>query len=161
MRDFEGALLGFTAGIIGDLENARDIVQEAFLKLYEQEPGRISEQGLKAWLYTVCRNRALDSLRRTKRLVSLEDDTLAPLSSHDPLPDEVAARHEESAAVLRFLKRLPPNQQEVIRLKFHGDLSYKEISGVTGLTTTNVGFLIHTALHRLRQMLDHEIPATR
>ena len=63
--------------------------------------------------------------------------------------------------MLRFLKRLPPNQQEVIRLKFHGDLSYKEISAVTGLTTTNVGFLIHTALHRLRQMLEHEIPATR
>lgn len=161
MKEFEGALLGFTTGIVGELENARDIVQETFLKLYEQEPGRISEQGLKAWLYTVCRNRALDSLRRRKRLVSLEDDTLAPLPSHDPLPDEVAAQHEESAAVLRFLKRLPPNQQEVIRLKFHGDLSYKEISAVTGLTTTNVGFLIHTALHRLRQMLEHEIPATR
>ena len=50
-----------------------------------------------------------------------------------------------------MLARLPENQQEVIRLKFQQGLSYKEISSVTGLSVTNVGFLIHTGLKRLRE----------
>lgn len=156
MGEFEGPLVGFTNGIVGDLETARDIVQETFLKLYQQEPGRITEHGLKAWLYMVCRNRALDSLRKRKRTVSIEEEAVGELASHDLGPDEQVSQDEESANVLRFIQRLPKNQQEVIRLKFQSELSYKEISTVTGLSTSNVGFLIHTALHRLRQMLSHE-----
>ena len=50
-----------------------------------------------------------------------------------------------------MLAGLPDNQQEVVRLKFQDGLSYKEIAGVTGLTVSNVGFLIHTAIHTLRR----------
>lgn len=157
MNDFEGPLLGFTMGLVGDLESAQDIVQEAFIKLYQQEPGRIVEPGLKSWLYTVCRNRALDQLRRRKRFISVEEESMDELVSSDRRPDEIVCQEEESASILRFIRRLPPNQQEVIRLKFLADLSYKEISAVTGLSATNVGFLIHTALHRLKQLLGPEM----
>ena len=52
---------------------------------------------------------------------------------------------------------MTPNQREVIRLKFQNDLSYKEIAEVTGLSATNVGFLLHVALKKLRELL-HEAP---
>jgi RNA polymerase sigma-70 factor (ECF subfamily) len=55
--------------------------------------------------------------------------------------------------VLGVLATLPENQQEVIRLKFQDGLSYREISGVTGLTVSNVGFLIHTGVKMVRQRL--------
>ena len=51
---------------------------------------------------------------------------------------------------------LPPNQREVVRLKFQSGLSYQEISGVTNLTVTNVGFLIHTAIKTIRRQLEAE-----
>lgn len=156
MRDFEGPLVGYTMNLVGDLETARDIVQETFIKLYEQEPGRISATGLKAWLYTVSRNRALDSLRRRKHQVSIDDDSMPEFISPDSSPDEQLSQAEEAANVLRFIRRLPANQQEVVKLKFISDLSYKEISAITGLSSTNVGFLIHTALQRLRQMMAHD-----
>jgi len=57
------------------------------------------------------------------------------------------------AAVMDLLEHLSPNQQEVVRLKFQDELSYKQISSVTGLTVSNVGFLLHTALRRLRSGL--------
>lgn len=157
MNEFEGPLLGFTMGIVGDLESAQDIVQEAFIKLYQQEQGRIVEPGLKSWLYTVCRNRALDQLRRRKRFISVEEESVPELVSGERRPDEIVCQEEESANILRFIRRLPTNQQEVIRLKFQADLSYKEISTITGLSSSNVGFLIHTALHRLKQLLSHEM----
>jgi RNA polymerase sigma-70 factor (ECF subfamily) len=58
---------------------------------------------------------------------------------------------ETSAALLELIGHLPPNQQEVIRLKFQNGFSYKEISRITALSVGNVGFLIHTAVTRLRR----------
>ena len=54
---------------------------------------------------------------------------------------------------MSLLGDLSPNQQEVVRLKFQDELSYKQISSVTGLTVSNVGFLLHTAIRRLRDGL--------
>ena len=61
--------------------------------------------------------------------------------------------------ILQIVETLPKNQREVIYLKFQCDLSYKEISSVTSLSVSNVGFLIHTAVRAIRkQMLE---PARR
>lgn len=56
-------------------------------------------------------------------------------------------------SALKVLETLPVSQQEVIRLKFQNELTYKEISQVTGLSITNVGFLIHTGLKAIRQTM--------
>ena len=62
-------------------------------------------------------------------------------------PGPVAEMH---AALLKMIGHLPPNQQEVVRLKFQNGFSYREISRITALSVGNVGFLIHTAVARLR-----------
>jgi len=61
---------------------------------------------------------------------------------------ETAETHEQ---LLQMIGQLPPNQQEVVRLKFQNGFSYKEIARITELSVTNVGFLIHTAVTRLRR----------
>jgi RNA polymerase sigma-70 factor (ECF subfamily) len=58
---------------------------------------------------------------------------------------------------MNALDRLSDNQREVIRLKFQQGLSYNEISEATGLTSGNVGFLLHTGLKRLRSMLPEDL----
>ena len=73
--------------------------------------------------------------------------------SADPPPPAALERKESESRVLGLLGTLPANQQEVIRLKFQHGLSYREISRVTKLTQSNVGFLIHTGLKALRQQL--------
>lgn len=167
VRDFESPLVGYAAGITHDLDAARDVVQDTFLKLYTQtDPARLDGPGLKSWLFTVCRNRAIDWLRRRKRLVSLDDSPMEHLATNDPGPHEAAADNEETSEILRFFRRLPDNQAECLRLKFQNDLSYREIAATTGLSVSNVGFLIHTGLKRLRQLLSHEtsgahVPAIR
>jgi RNA polymerase sigma-70 factor (ECF subfamily) len=55
--------------------------------------------------------------------------------------------------ILMVVQTLPKNQREVIYLKFQCDLSYKEISDITKLSVTNVGFLIHTAVRNIRQQI--------
>lgn len=153
LKEYEGGLIGYAASILHDVERARDVVQDTFVKLYQQEPGKVAERALKSWLFTVCRNRSFDVLRKEKRMSVVENETMERLTVTDRDPAQAAEREETHSEVMRYLDRLPPNQKEVIRLKFQGDMSYKEISEVTSLSVSNVGFLMHTGLKRMRQML--------
>jgi RNA polymerase sigma-70 factor (ECF subfamily) len=160
VRDFEGMLIGYAVNLTGNLELARDVVQDTLIKLHAQEdPAKLDGPGLKAWLFTVCRNRALDLLRRHRRMVSLEDNPMDHLPDTSPQPDARAADLDETTLVMTSLSRLSTNQAEVLRLKFQHDLSYQEIADITGLSPTNVGFLIHTGIKRLRVLLAPEAAA--
>jgi RNA polymerase sigma factor (sigma-70 family) len=149
----EAALTAYARNVLGgDAERARDVVQEAFLRLVAQDPAKVGAH-VTEWLYTVCRNLAIDYRRRDRRTERLTDAEADAAVSDDPDPGDRSERDDALSHVLRCMQSLPHNQQECIRLKFQSGLSYKEISGVTGLTVTNVGFLIHTGLKTLRQRL--------
>ena len=72
-------------------------------------------------------------------------------ASHDP-PDVLTAQ-ETNSRILILLESLPANQQEVIRLKFQDNLSYREIAEVTGLSISNVGVQLHNGLKQLRHRM--------
>lgn len=76
-------------------------------------------------------------------------------------PDDAIERQDSYSHVLEAMETLSANQQEVVRLKFQHGMSYKQISEVTNLSVTNVGFLLHTALKTLRQKLSETAPETR
>jgi RNA polymerase sigma factor (sigma-70 family) len=156
LAEFEGPLIGYAMGIVKDLERARDVVQDTFIRLYQQDREKVS-RGLKTWLFTVCRNRALDILRKEKRMVELDDAAALRIVSDEADPGDATDWDERVAQVMSALDRLSENQREVIRLKFQQGLSYKEITDVTGLTSGNVGFLLHTGLKRLRSMLPDDL----
>lgn len=152
IKDFQSALINYAASIIRDQEKAKDIVQETLIKLYQQDPEKVS-QSLKAWLFTVCRNRCFDVMRREKRMTNMDEKTLDVIQDSSDDPGRAAEKADQRVQILSFLDRLPENQREVIRLKFEGDLSYKEISDVTDLSVSNIGFLIHAGIKKLRGML--------
>ena len=154
--EFESALIGYAASIVKDEDRAKDVVQDTFIKLYEQDPEKVKES-LKAWLFTVCRNRCFDIIRKEKRMVNIEDDQLTVIRDAGDDPSRAAERADEHSNVIKFLDRLPENQREVIRLKFEGEMSYKEISQVTQLSVSNVGFLIHAGIKRLRGLLSDQV----
>ncbi len=83
----------------------------------------------------------------------LTDRQAATQESRGPAPPDVLERKESESQVMTAVGTLPENQQEVIRLKFQHGLSYREISRVTKLSESNVGFLLHTGLKALRQTL--------
>ncbi len=153
----ESTLIAYTAGILGgDLDRARDVVQDAMLRLYLTEPDRVREN-LKSWLFTVCRNRAFDILRKEQRLDLGNDDVIAAAADHEPDPAQSAGMHELYEQVWHSVDRLRPNQREVVRLKFLHDCSYQEIAGITGLSVGNVGFIMHHAIKKLRELLSRDM----
>lgn len=151
----EAALLRYAARLLGDRHRARDVVQDTFVRLLAASRADV-ETHLAEWLFTVCRHRAVDVLRKEGRMSRLletdtvDGETRPGLVSREPRPGQALEAEETRAELLRLIDRLPPNQQEVIRLKFQTGFSYKEISRITELSVSNVGFLIHTAVQRLR-----------
>ena len=159
MADYEKPLTRYAAHITGDIEQAREVVQDTFLKLCHQKPAQIHGH-LAQWLYTVCRNRALDVLRKERRMTGISNAQLQLQAHSGPEVSTTMEKEEQLADVLDILGTLPANQQEVIRLKFQADLSYLEISQVTSLSVSNVGFLIHTGIKTIREKVQMQ-PALR
>ena len=149
LRRFELPLLQYATRILGDRERARDVVQETFVELQRGKRAQLDHAPAK-WLFTVCRNRALNICRKEKRMTYLDEEILEKYESHEPAPNERIEREEASGFLLRIVATLPPRQQEVLQLKFQNDLSYQEISEIMKLSTNHVGVLIHTALKTLR-----------
>ncbi|MEW6366669.1 MAG: sigma-70 family RNA polymerase sigma factor [Acidobacteriota bacterium] len=151
-EQYRGPLVRYAARLTGDLDTARDVVQEAFIQLCQMDPSKLdSRPG--PWLYTVCRNRAVDGLRKEARMSQLSEAQVDSVEAPAPSPLHLVERGETTSAVLRALESLPANQQEVVRLKFQDGLSYREISEITGHSIGNVGFLIHVGIRRIRETL--------
>ena len=152
----QGRLIAFAARITGDLESARDVVQDTFLRLCAQDQDEIADH-LPAWLFRVCRNRALDVRKKEGPLEPLEDtfadtpDTSTHGVSVDP--HRLLEQSDHARLALAAVAELPAAQQEVLRLRFQEELSYKEISEITRHSVGNVGFLIHTGIQRVRKQL--------
>jgi RNA polymerase sigma factor (sigma-70 family) len=181
VSQYEAPLLRYATRLAGNAEVARDVVQDTFLRLCSQ-PRAAVDGHLAEWLFTVCRNRALDHHRKEGRMQQqvrqasgpghaaaagtrpgrgpevIEDAGSQAFAGASPATDNdphaVTERRESVARALALLGTLPRNQQEVIRLKFQEGLSYKEISGITQLTVSHVGVLIHNGLKTLRARMD-------
>jgi RNA polymerase sigma-70 factor (ECF subfamily) len=150
LQRFERPLLQYATRILGDRDRARDVVQETFVKLQQENRTELDHAPAK-WLFTVCRNGALNICRKEKRMTYLDQDLLETRQSEQSAPSENLAAKEASSFLLRILETLPPRQQELLQLKFQNDLSYQQISEITELSVSNVGVLIHNALKTLRQ----------
>ena len=131
---------------------AEECVQDVFRKLLKQDFDKIREENhLRAWLFTVCRNGALNIKRKESRFVEeKEDESL----SEDPNPFENLDKRECYKKATALMKGvLSKDQQKVIKLRYFSDLSYKEIAKKMKTTTGNVGFLLSIGLSKVRKKL--------
>lgn len=148
MLSYEAKLLRYAADIVGS-SLARDVVQDTFLKLCRADRASVDSH-LSAWLFTVCRNGCIEIRRKVRRLAELDPHAPDGCAPHS----ERLEQAESMQRIRTGLLALSEKQREVVRLKFDAELSYKEIAEVTGLTVGHVGFILHTALTRLREGME-------
>ena len=152
---WEKPLIAYARRLLGSEDAARDVVQEAFLRLCHQ-PRNVIEHRVVEWLFTVVRHCAINHLRKEKSMQLQAEPLTAEITTHITAPGATASpmsqceTGENYQGLLLALATLPHNQQECIRLKFQQHLSYQHISRVTGLSVTNVGYLIHIGIKTLR-----------
>ena len=155
MQRYEKPLLQYSYSIVRDLERARDVVQDTFMRLYKQEQEAI-EGHLSQWLFTVCRNCSLKVLRSQERYIHVENSEFESRRSEDPSPSFEMERKERLARLMELVEELSENQREVVRLRFQHFHSYQEISNITGLSVGNVGFILNAAMRSLRDKMERD-----
>lgn len=146
LERYERPLVSYAKSITGEIESARDAVQETFLRLARQDFKAI-EPRLAPWLFFVCRNCAIDHCRKIVRMAPVIDDAVP-----DPgrSPDENASASEDAEHLRELVKKLPEKQREIVRLKFDAGLTYREIAEVMKMTANHVGVQLHNAIQTLR-----------
>lgn len=137
--------------LVKDKYLAEDLFQDTFLKIVKTiKEGRYCEQGkFLPWAVRVARNLCMDHFRKSRQNVTIllpdGQDISALMGSMEMAPDGLERRQVQDS-VRKLVEGLPDEQREVIVLRIYGDLSFKEISELTGVS-------INTALGRMRYAL--------
>jgi len=153
LRQCESPLLAYAVKVVRDGEQAQEIVQEAFVRLH----GSYAEVGApRPWLYRTVFNLAMTHHRERQKVVPVgfaPEETPGAETPTSPAPDERMVRMEAVAQARACVEQLDDRSQQLVRLRFEDGLSYKQMSERTGLTVTNVGYILHTSLKKLATAL--------
>ncbi len=142
--------------ILEDEADARDAVQDLFVKLLSLG-GKLDEvKAPKAYAITMLRNMCIDRIRTAKRFYTIscgEDESYLSFLATEP---DVMASKEKLRRVLAIIEGLPPKQREVIRQRIFEERSYEEISQITGLSENNLRVLLSMARKTIRSKYEKD-----
>ena len=149
-RQHYTALVQFAFGFVRSETVAEDLVQQVFVRVWEQRKVLQVNVTWKGYLYTAVRNQALNELRQTSKTASL-DGVTEQVQSGTPLS---AVEHSELSESLHVaMEELPPKCQEIFRLKRQEGLSYRKIAEQLGVSEKTVENQLGIALKKLRKHL--------
>ena len=136
-------------------EDAEDILQEAYTKLWSKRDSLEAVQQPEAFAVTIVRNLCLDFLRSPRTNSRSEPLETVILHCEDS-PERQVETRDQLRQVVRLIQELPPNQQQVIRLRGMEDCSVEEIAEITGFSPANVRTLLSRARKYIKGKLKKE-----
>jgi RNA polymerase sigma-70 factor, ECF subfamily len=158
---YEGALYRLAWRMLRDGEEAHDVVQETFLRVFRALDTYDQNRKFSTWILRIATNLCIDRYRRRHmRLVSIdaseEDDERRPIVLVDSGPRPDASHGQLSVAELldRFVGRLPPIYRAIIELRYKRALAYEEIAEVLGVPLGTVKARLHRAHRYLKQAME-------
>ncbi|MEW6510065.1 MAG: sigma-70 family RNA polymerase sigma factor [Bacteroidota bacterium] len=153
MRRYQKRVYWVARRIVGNHDDADDVVQETFVKAYLALGDFRGEAGFFTWVYRIAVNLALNAVRKRQVMNYLRESEL--LSNLLPSPEDPSAgveAEELDSAVRRAIDILPEKQKAVFVLRYYEELSYEEIAVIL---KTSVGGLKANYFHALRKVQDY------
>lgn len=156
----QNAVIGTVARMLGSVDDAHDIAQQVFLRVWKSAPRYEPTAKFTTWLFTITRNLVFNETRRRsrRREVSLEPETdeepprqFASLTT--PGPDEQAQQDELERALDRAIAALPEKQRLAVVLRRHQELPYEQLCDILGMSLPAVKSLLFRARNELRKAL--------
>lgn len=157
-------LYRFVERYTNDSEDARDVTQDVFLKVYGALDSFDPRYKFSTWLFRIAGNAAIDHLRRRRiRAISLDvqpdDEGGRPIDPRDerPNPLEDLSRSRLRRALDLAIERLPDDYRELISLRHYGELPYEEIAELKGMPLGTVKNKLFRARQALRDLLPPDV----
>ncbi len=136
--------------LLGNVEDAEDMVQEVYMKLWSKRDALSDVQDVEAYCVTLTKNMCIDRLRMAEADKADVDEVPTMLAATDDVEAQVE-RHDAVEQVQRIIETLPEHQQQVITLRDMEDCSFEEIAEQTGLTAVNIRMLLSRARRTIRE----------
>lgn len=160
MTAHEDRLFNFVARLVGNREDAEEIVQDTFAKAYRAMQRANGERPIDptaAWFYTIALNTVRNRVRR-RRVATVpldgEYSTVGASFAHQgPAPDVLAERRETWQQIQTAIARLPVHQRAPVILRFINELTYEEIATIVGCPVGTAKSHVHRGVQRLRAEL--------
>jgi RNA polymerase sigma-70 factor (ECF subfamily) len=159
---YQSRLYAMVLGMLRDPEEARDIVQNAFIKAYQSLHSFRIESSFYTWLYRIAMNLAIDATRKSKRrrttgfdeaIASRDEDGGILELHHVDSPQKALQRKQLQEKIFGALDELSEDQREVILLREVEGLSYKEIADTMGIPEGTVMSRLFYARKRMQALL--------
>jgi len=143
--------ISYRVSNLHEAEDLTSLVFEKALAAFDRyDPRKSAPQ---TWLLTIARNTVTDHLRKSSKRKTMPLDDAVGVASADPSPPETTETQEEYEKLQLCLAVLPQREQEIISLKFGGELNNRQIASVVGLSQNNVGTILFRAICKLRNCL--------
>ena len=149
---FHPKLYRVSLALVESPEDAEDILQEAYARLWSKRASLEAVQNPEAFAVTIVRNLCLDFLR-SPRSNSRSEPLEAITRPSEDSPDRQVELRDQLRQVRQLIEELPPNQRQVIRLRGMEDCSLEEIAQITGFSDANVRTLLSRARKYIKEKL--------
>lgn len=149
MRRYQRSIFGLVLRYVQNEEDAKDLTQQIFLKVFEQIGKFRGESSVHTWIYRIAVNQAQDASRKQSR--RLPEVLVDPPNA--PLAPDVLVRKERREQLHRALESLPTKQRLVVELRLFDELPFKDIAEIMSSKEETAKMNFHHALKRLREIL--------
>jgi RNA polymerase sigma-70 factor (ECF subfamily) len=139
--------------MVGDHDEADDVLQNSFVKAWRSISGFRGESKLKTWLYRIATNEALTALEKIKKRSFSDVEDLADDLRHSHSGGMQLSGDEIQARLDAAVETLPPKQKQVFVMKYHDELTYEEMAAVLGGTVGSLKASFHHAAKKIEQQL--------
>lgn len=150
------SMLLFTNGYVHNISDAEDIAQEALIKLAVKRPKFQEEYQLKAYLFKICRNLAINSLKKNQRSVLIEPETAEELEDETALIEERMSLEHSRQQLHHAMMQLKQEYREVLYLRYFENLSMKETARIMHCTEKQATATAYQARQQLKKILEKE-----
>jgi len=152
---YQGKLFAYLYRLMGSKEDAEDVLQDVFLKAYENLKSYDPKRKFSSWIYRISHNEAVNYIRRKslKKFISWENIVMSKdkleMSNSENGADKIFLKKERKQELERALEKLPFKYRQILLLRYFSEKSYQEISEILAKPINTVGTLISRAKEKL------------
>jgi len=159
VKRYQNKIYSYASRLVGNRDEAEDLTQEVFIKVYKNLYGFDIKRKFSSWIYRIAHNESVNHIKKRSyfKILSIEQNDFLKntMSSTENLIEEIIQK-ESSEKIRKLLDKISFKYKEVLVLRYFEEKSYEEMSDILRIPTNTVGTLINRAKGQLEQIVKKE-----